>query len=304
MKGIFMTIRHLKIFIAVAETGKMGLAAKQLYIAQPTVSQVIADMEDAYGVKLFERLSKKLYITEEGIQLLSYARHIVTLFDEMERNLRNASSHILLRVGATITVGSCVLAGIIKRYEEQRTNAQVQVFVDNTRLIEKMLLESELDLALVEGSIQSPELLVQPVMEDELVLVCSVNHPFAGRKMVYAEDLKGQNFILREEGSGTRALFEHYLLQHGVEIHPKWVCHSSDSILNAVCGGQGLTVISRLLVQNGIKAGKLCILPLEDARLTRNFNSVYHKNKFLSPALTDFIAELEHTSFQNSPCLA
>ena len=110
-----MTIRHLRIFIAVAETGKMGLAAKQLYIAQPTVSQVISDMEKSYGVKLFERLSKKLYITPQGDRLVAYARHIVSLFDEMERSMRNSSAQVLLRVGATITVGACVLSPIIRR---------------------------------------------------------------------------------------------------------------------------------------------------------------------------------------------
>ena len=87
-----MTIRHLKVFIAVAQTGKMGAAAKELYISQPTVSQVISEIEEQYGVKLFERLSKKLYITKEGRQLLDYARHIIALFDEMERNLSYAST--------------------------------------------------------------------------------------------------------------------------------------------------------------------------------------------------------------------
>ena len=197
-----MTIRHLRIFIAVAETGKMGLAAKQLYIAQPTVSQVISDMEKSYGVKLFERLSKKLYITPQGERLLSYARHIVSLFDEMERSMRNSSAQVLLRVGATITVGACVLSPIIHRYEELFPLSQVQVFVDNTRLIEEMLLESQLDVALVEGSVESPDLCTLPVIEDELVLACAPDHPFAFRETLHPEELEGQNFVLREKGSG------------------------------------------------------------------------------------------------------
>ncbi len=188
-----MTIRHLRIFIAVAETGKMGLAAKQLYIAQPTVSQVISDMEKSYGVKLFERLSKKLYITPQGERLLSYARHIVSLFDEMERSMRNSSAQVLLRVGATITVGACVLSPIIHRYEELFPLSQVQVFVDNTRLIEEMLLESQLDVALVEGLVESPDLCMLPVIEDELVLACAPDHPFAFRETLHPEELEGQN---------------------------------------------------------------------------------------------------------------
>ena len=79
-----MTIRHLKVFLAVAETGKMSAAADQLFIAQPSVSQAIADIEKYYNVRLFERLSRKLYITPAGERLLDYARHIVALFDEME----------------------------------------------------------------------------------------------------------------------------------------------------------------------------------------------------------------------------
>lgn len=86
-----MTFRHLKIFIAVAQTGSMSAAARELYIAQPTVSQVIAEIENEYGIRLFERLSRRLYITREGRQLLDYARHITALFEEMERDLHYAS---------------------------------------------------------------------------------------------------------------------------------------------------------------------------------------------------------------------
>lgn len=280
-----MTIRHLRIFIAVAETGKMGLAAKQLFIAQPTVSQVIADIEESYGVQLFERLSKKLYITDAGRQLLSYARHIVSLFDEMECSLRNASAQVRLKLGATITVGACVLTQAVRRFEASYPPAQVQVFVDNTQVIEQMLLRSQLDLALAEGAITHPDLVVRPVIQDELVLVCGAGHPFAERASLTAADLQGQAFVLREEGSGTRAMLEEYLKENGVTIDPKWVCHSADSILNAVADGQGLTLISRLLAGPLVRQGRLHQLPLQGAALGRTFNLVYHKNKYLSDPL-------------------
>lgn len=295
-----MTIRHLRIFIAVAETGKMGQAAKQLYIAQPTVSQVIADMEASYGIKLFERLSKKLYITAAGEQLLNYARHIVSLFDEMERSLRNAAAHILLKVGATITVGSCVLTDVINRYEAQWPNAQVQALVDNTRVIERMILDSELDLALVEGQVTHPDILVRPVIDDELVLVCGMGHPFAGKDRIEADELEGQAFVLREEGSGTRAKFETYLQTRSIEIYPKWICHSADSILHAVAGGQGLTVISRMLAQPLVEQGRLHIIPLVDVRLTRTFNLIYHKSKYLSEPLRHFIQTIVSCDYLGS----
>ena len=82
-----MTIRHLQIFKAVAEAGKMGQAARQLYISQPTVSKAIGDLEKEYGVLLFDRLAQKLYITEAGTRLLRYARQLLALYDEMEADL-------------------------------------------------------------------------------------------------------------------------------------------------------------------------------------------------------------------------
>lgn len=295
-----MTIRHLQIFIAVADTGTMSLAAKQLYISQPTVSQVISEMESSYGVRLFERLSRRLYITDAGKQLLKYARHIVASFEEMERGLHDASEHPILRIGATITVGSCILTGIIRRFETKCPQIQVQAYVDNTRSIEKMILESELDLALVEGLVSEEDIVAQPMIDDELVLVCGMQHPFAQKQGCIAEELRGQAFILREEGSGTRARFEGYLNAHGVEIFPKWVCHSSDSILKAVEGGQGLSVLSKLLAEPSIGAGKLHQISLSDARLTRFFSLIYHKNKFLSEPLLQLIKEIPQTAHTGS----
>ncbi len=284
-----MTIRELRIFIAVVETGKMGLAAKKLYIAQPTVSKVISEIEATYGVKLFERLAKRLYITPEGEQLLSYARHIVALFDEMERGLKNSSNQVLLKVGATITVGSCVLTNIINRLEEKHPNVQAQVYVDNTHVIEEMILTSRLDLALVEGAVTSKDLLVQPMIHDELVLICGMQHPFASKKAISMDELAGQAFVVREKGSGTRERFDEALHSRHIEIYPKWTCHSSDAILTAVAGGQGLAVISKLLVLEMVESKKIHTIDIDGANLDRSFDLVYHKDKFISPAMQSLI---------------
>lgn len=120
-----MTIRHLRIFIMVAESGSMTMAAKLLFISQPSVSQAIREIEENYGVKLFERLSKKLYITESGQLLLEYARHIVKSFDEMEVELKNTGKSIRLRIGATITVGTCMLPPMIQEFEKKQKDVVV-----------------------------------------------------------------------------------------------------------------------------------------------------------------------------------
>lgn len=283
-----MTFRHLKIFIAVAQSGSMSAAARELYIAQPTVSQVIAEIENEYGIRLFERLSRRLYITREGRQLLDYARHITALFDEMERDLHYASRNRTLRVGATITVGSCVLPELVARFEAENPSDTVEVLVDNTRVIEEKILSSELDFGLVEGEVSEPDLISRPVLEDELVLICAEGHPFSGQDSVCMADLDGEAFVLREPGSGTREQFESELDRRGIRIRTKWVCHSADSILEAVARGQGSSVISRRLAERALSTKKLRILPVRDAELSRTFNLVHHRNKFLSEPIQAF----------------
>lgn len=129
-----MTLRHLEIFLAVAETGSMRKAAEGLYISQPTVSGAIREIEAEYDVLLFERLNQRLFITPEGRQLTIYAREILSLFHEMEYTLRHSSDHAILRIGATLTVGTCVLPEILRQLEEQK-HIPTSVQVENTRTI-------------------------------------------------------------------------------------------------------------------------------------------------------------------------
>ena len=285
-----MTIRHLEIFIAVCDYGKMSLAARKLHIAQPSVSQAISQLEKYYGVKLFERLSRKLFITEAGKKLLSYARHVVSLFNEMEENMKGIAGKINLRIGATVTVGTCVLNDILKAYEVKHPEVNTQVFVQNTSSIEEMILKNDLDIGVIEGEIKNPDIFKIPIISDELVLVCSNSHKFANLENVDITELQNLDFILREKGSGTGELFERALENAKVTINEKWVCNNSEAIKNAVINGQGLTVISKMLVEKELKNKKLHSIMINGVKLTRDFNVIYHKNKYLSDPLKSFIS--------------
>lgn len=288
-----MTIRHLKVFLAVAETGKMSAAADQLFIAQPSVSQAIADIEKYYNVRLFERISRKLYITPAGEQLLDYARHIVALFDEMELEMKYSAEHTTLKIGGTVTVGTTILSELVSRFEAENPPVTLTVLVDNTPVIESMILKSDLDLGIVEGEVSSEDLIQIPAVEDEMVLICGPGHPFSGRKTVSLDELQGQYFVIREKGSRARSFFEKILDKEGVEIVEKWTCTNTEAIKNAVMGGQGLAVLSKRLVERDFEQGRLCILSIQGIRLLRNFTLIYHKNKFLSPPLKAFVQACE-----------
>lgn len=281
-----VTLRNLRIFLAVADCGSMSEAAKKMHIAQPSVSGTISEIEEQYQVRLFERLGRRLYITPTGEQLCEYARHILSTFDNMEQRLHNADNTDMLRIGATVTVGTCILGDVLNQYIGETGNPAPRILVDNTQVIEQQLLKSELDTAIVEGKISSPDLVTQFMMNDPLALVCAADHnPFGERRCVSMAELRNIPFILREKGSGTREVFESAM----PNINAQWVCNNSEAILHGVEQGFGMTVISRRLAERRLESGALLELHVTDMSLEREFSVVWHKNKYKSTSLQQFI---------------
>lgn len=284
-----MTIRHLRIFIEVVDSGKMSIAASRLFISQPTVSQAIRELEEHYGGLLFERLSKKLYITAKGQRLLSYARNVVKQFDDMEEAMVQDNYVKKIRIGATHTVGDCILGDVINAFRKNNPQIETYSYVDNTTHIEDKLLKSELDIGIVEGKVKSPDLISIPEVNDFLVLICSTQHPFAEKKIVKLEDLENESFAMREQGSGTRELFERYMLEKGMSIRIALEGNSSASIKKAVIENQFLAVISVRLVEEEIKNGKIHVIQNTDSDWDRYFSIVYHKNKIVTDEMENLI---------------
>ena len=283
-----MTIRHLQIFTAVADCGSMSAAAEKLYISQPTVSQAVAEIEKLYHVKLFERLSQRLYITEEGEKLLSYARHILDSFENMERELLEAGSSGHIRIGCSVSVGTCLLNELLDRGKEMLGDCSIHVTVDNTSIIESMILSNQIDIGIVEGIVVNKDLMIEPVCRDELVLVCGKDYPLASRKKLRLADLEGENFISREQGSADRNQLEKMLAEQKIWLNRCWNCTNTEAIKNAVIRGRGIAVLSRRMVEKELATGDIVVLSLDGVRATRNINLVIHKNKYISKGIKLF----------------
>ena len=284
-----MTLRHLRIFVAVCDHKTITKASEALYIAQPSVSLAISELEEYYGVRLFDRISRKLYLTKAGEQVLGYARHITSLFDQMEKSVKNPEASGVIRVGASVTIGTCLLPVYAKKFEETFAHLSLSATVENSNILEKMVLANQLDLALVEGVPHSDQLIVSPFLDDELVAVCGADNPLGRREEVSAEELIQKPLILREVGSGTRQLFENAMMLHNLSVKPHWECISTQAIVNAVMMNVGISVLPARLVSKEIKEGKLLKIPAKDLQLKRKFSIIYHKNKYLSTALHSFI---------------
>lgn len=284
-----MTIKHLRVFNEVAESGKMSVAAAKFYLSQPTVSQIIKELEEHYGFLLFERLCKKLFITEKGRELLSYSKQVVQQFDNLESKMLESAKVQAFRIGSTITVGSCLINDIIREFQEIDKDVEVYSYVNNTQDIEEELLKANIDVALVEGVVKSQDLISIPAVDDYLVLVCNKNHPLAEKRHFTVETLNNQRFVMREKGSGTREQFQDYLNKQGISIKESVVANCPTAMINAVIEQDCLAVLSVRLVQDQIKNGSIVVLKNNECKWNRSFSIVYHKNKFLSHNIVNFI---------------
>lgn len=294
------TLRQLKTFIAVAEYKKMSDAAKKLYISQPTVSQMISDLENEYAVQLFERYPKELKITYAGQLLLTSAQEIVAIHENLEQSMRNIHSLRSLRIGATLTIGNTMMSTLVQNLKRQHPDIDISVFVDNTRMIEHRMIHNELDIALIEGIIIREEILTEPIIDDQLELICGTKHPFAQKNSVTIEDLRGQDFIMRERGSGTRAIFENIMLTHHIPFTTKWECSSGTAIIDAVRHNLGLGVLSYRCVQDYVEKGDIRICPLEGVSMKRFFYLSYHKNHPVTSQMRDFIDAAKEMQIRTS----
>lgn len=291
-----MTIRHLKIFVTVVEEHTMSSAAKKLYIAQPSVSQAVRELEEHYNAALFYRHSKKLYITETGKLLYTYARQVISQFDLLEENMSISKRREKFRIGATISVGGSILSPIVRDFRMAHPSLDVYAFVGNTSEIEERLLRMELDAAIVEGFVKSTDLINIPVIKDPLVLACCKSHPLAQKKSLVPTDLNHQEFAIREAGSGTRELLDNYLRKHNLHVTIAFEEHTSEAIKNAVAINNCLSLISGRLLTKELQEGVFVAFSNADGQWDRYFRIVYHKSKNPTPyieSLKTFLASHE-----------
>lgn len=283
------SLKQLSIFIAVAEKLRMSEAAKALYVSQPTVSQTISDLESELGVELFERGHKQLVLTPHGRLLLEHARRVMEQVDLMNAAVKDAAPVRELRIGSTLSIANTLLAPIGRYLADKHPDIQSTYFIENTRSLENRLLHSELDVALIEGQVQSSQIAKLPLVRDTLMVICYREHPFWGRSSIQPQELSSQPFILREQGSGTRKIFEDYLRLAKVDVRVIGESCSSAAIIDMVCHGLGLGVISRRCVERYTDAEIIHACAIEGMPMDRLFYICYNSRMPVRSQMQDFI---------------
>lgn len=285
-----MTLRHMKIFASVCENNcNTTKAAEAMHMTQPAVSLAIRELEQYYGVALFDRIGRRLRLTEAGQRFWEYASHISALFEDMEKGMRNWDSFGLLRVGASITIGSQFLPSYVKAFYNRYPGTEVRVLVAPSDELEQRILTSELDFALIEGVAHHPSILSEEYMEDHLTVICPANGYFQNGQVLTVEEFKQQKFLLREPGSGTREVFDRAAESAGFSVQPIWEAMSTTALVNAVINGLGIAVLPHRMVTGPLERGLITAVRVEGMDFRRRFHIIWHKKKYLTGSAKAFI---------------
>ena len=284
-----MTLRHMKIFVAVFQHSSITKAATELHLVQPSVSLAIKELETYYGVQLFARIGRHISPTQCGKEFYGYALHIVSLFDDMETKIKNWDAVGTIRIGTSITIGTHILPTLIKQFQLKYPSLTIQAVVGKSGDIEQKILDNALDLGLIESNPAHPDLCVFPFMQDRMCAIIANDHPLVGRENVSLSQLVQYPFLVREKGSAGRDLLDASCSIRQLSYHILLESTSTQAIVKAVSEGLGVAILPYLLVERDIQENVVKSLPLCQP-LQRDLNAVYHKSKYITPNMKMFIS--------------
>lgn len=286
------TLRQLEIFVAVAQTGSASRAAERLALSQSATSTALSELEKAYSQQLFDRVGKSLRLNDTGQWLLSRATEILDRAAELEESLNNQSALGPLRLGASLTIGNYLATLFVADFLKQHAESRIQLAVHNSSDIVSAVASFELDLGLVEGDIQHPDVIAETWLRDELVVFAAPQHPLANKAKIGRADVLQCDWILREPGSGTRGTVEHAFGSDRQHLRVRLELEHTEAIKRAVEAGLGLGCISRLALRDAFRRGSLVPLQVDGLDLRRAFYLVRHRHKYVSGGLAKLIEHI------------
>jgi DNA-binding transcriptional LysR family regulator len=284
------TLRQLEVFLATARQENLSRAATNLAMSQSAASDALKELEHQFDVQLFDRIGKRLQLNEAGRLLLPLAEELLSRAAEVDQVLTNQAGLGALKVGATLSIGNHLCIPLIDLYRQRYPNSRVGLEIANTEIISHLVANFELDVGLIEGEINNPALNIQPWRGDELVIVASPQHPLADNDAPLTDaQLLSANWIIRENGSGTRQTFNRVMHDLLPQLNIILEIQHSEAIIQAVRMGMGLGCLSRLSVQDSLDRGEVVALQANDRSFRRNFYLLVHRHKYQSTALQHWL---------------
>ena len=287
-----ITLKQLQVFVAVARHQNLSRASETLFMTKGAVSLSLGELERRLGVALFDRAHPKLLLNHEGMRLLPMADELVHRAEDIEHGFADASFEGIeghfLRVGCTKTIGNYVVPELLAGFTEA-ANWLPDVTIANTAEILRMLASFTLDAALLEGAERLPEILFDPWLEDDMVVIAPPGHRLAEGGPRAARELAWERWIVREQDSGSREYFNHTLVPMVEPLTIALTLSSPATIVRCVAQGLGLAFVSRLSAAPSSDSGRVAVIELEE-RFPRTFSLCYHSRKYHSSAMRRFLS--------------
>jgi len=289
-----MNLIHLKAFDAIARAKSVSRAAADLHTSQPALSKQLRLLEQALGVVLVGRLPRGVRLTEAGELVATYARRIFTLAEEAERQVGELQGlrRGRLALGASTTIGVYYLPALLATFRTRYPQIVLSVEIYNTQAIHEHVAAGALDLGLTEGLIHDERLFADVFMVDQLVPILPPKHALARQVSATLARFCEEPMLVREPGSGTRDVVAAALRRHGVEAEPVLSLGSTEAIKRAVAAGMGVAILSKLAVEDELRAGALKTLKLLGVTLERPFHVVLSRDHLPTQAMQAFLEML------------
>lgn len=293
-----VTLRQLAVFEMVARHLSFTRAAEELLLTQPAVSMQIKQIEDEIGLDLFERLGRKIYLTETGVELYRLSREISAKLleaDSIVDEIKGADGgRLLVAVASTVQYFAIrLLAGFCERYPKVNINLKVT----NQKGLLQLLENNETDIALMGEPPEGLDLLSEPLLDNPLVVIAPSNHHLRAKQNIALQALKNEVFLMREQGSGTRTSTERFFSENGFKISASMEVNNNGAIKLGVEEGLGLGIVSQHTIDIEVKTGRLVILDVNYFPLMRKWYMVRRSGKRLSvvaAAFENFVRKEKH----------
>jgi DNA-binding transcriptional LysR family regulator len=287
-----MDIDCLQTFLAVARLESFTQAAGVRHLTQPAVSRQIRRLEEDLGVKLFVQTGRRVSLTAEGRVLHAEGARVIGQIHGVRTALAELGElrRGELRIGASSTPGTYLLPGILAGFRAEYPGVGLHYELSNSRAIENGVVHNDLDLGFVGERLDTVDTATETFAEDSICLIASPTHAFALRKAVSLDDILAEQYVAREEGSGTRRTFESWLARQGRSWRPLLELGSIEAVKHAVAAGLGIAAVSRVAIDWEVQARRLVIVRAKAMSISRELFVLYRKDVRLSAAASVFLA--------------
>ncbi len=278
-----MTLRHFQIFKAVCDNDGVTAASEQLNITQPSVSIAIRELEDFYNTKLFDRINRKMYLTEAGKTLRQYVENILNQFNEATDVLRDGRVFVKCRIGVNATFAECHLAHLLAALKKELPECDLQIVCQNSEQLKGMLLNNQIDFAVFDDLSEHANLQAEMLFREKEVLLAAES--LYGKSSVKTKELAGLPLLLREEGSGIRNGVDKMFQSHSIAKQVFMESTSTMSLLEAAKKGFGVLFVPESFAR--MHADQLQVVELSDEVLYRNYYLMFNKKKYMTSMTQD-----------------